>query len=127
MKSLFTLILAAFVVGCANQHWMTAKQNGCCGLSKAQWNQYDERAADAVLSPVAWARVDAKKPRRVQPTSRTDLFGTTNSPDGVLPPTKVSVHVPIGNSVKGCSHVVVEFSHPDGKIKAMRASYIYYD
>jgi hypothetical protein len=127
MKFISTLLFAAVVLGCAN---MTAKQTSCCGLSKAQWHQYDERAANAVLSPAAWGRVGAKKPKAVQPASRTDLFGTTNSPDGIRPPTHVEIHVPIvrmGNTLRDPNVVVVEFSHPDGKITGIHADAVIYD
>ncbi len=126
MKALLTLLLVVILVGCASRGLKSEKSDGCCGLTKKQWKQYGERAADAVLNPVAWEKVGSEKPKGVRPTSRSDLFGTTNSPDDVQPVTEVTIHVPIGNSVEDCSHVVVEFSHPDGKINAMYATAISY-
>ena len=126
VKLALSLCLVVFVAGCARQPSST-KSDGCCGLTRAQWTRYDERAAAAVLDPAAWKKVGSKQPGGVQPTAHTDLFGTSNSPDGERPPSEVTVHVPIGSSVPGCTDVVVTFSHPDGKIRKMQATTIYYD
>ncbi len=126
MKTLLLVLLAAISVGCANHTLKPGKNDGCCGLTKEQSKQYDEKAADAVLNPRAWTKAGSNKPKTVQPTARSNLFKATNSPNGIKPPTEVTVHVPIGNSVEGCTHVVVDFSHPDGKIKAMHTTTIRY-
>jgi hypothetical protein len=127
MKALLTLLLAAVLAGCASLGSKSAQSGDCCGLTEAQWKRYDERAADAVLSPAAWRKVGARKPKGVQPASRSGFFGTTNSPDGVQPPTQVRVDVLLRYSGKDRNVVVVEFSHPDGKIKTMYATEVYYD
>ena len=126
MKALLTFLLAVILIGCANEPRITGRGDDWGGLTNAQWKRYEERAADAVLNPVAWTKVGSKMPKGVQPSARSDLYRITNSPDAVRPPTRVSVHVPIGKSLKGCSVVVVDFSHPDGEITSMYATDVYY-
>jgi hypothetical protein len=108
----------------------TGKNEDCCGLTRAQWAEYRRWAGEAVVSPAAWRRVGAKKLSGIELTATSNLFGATNSPDGVQPPTRVEVHVPIvrmGNSLNDRNVVVVEFSHPDGTIKAIHADAIIYN
>ena len=124
LNVLLTLFFAAIAAGCANLR-STSSKTDACGLTRAQWQSYWARAAGAVVNPAAWAKVGSRKPTGVEPTSRSNLFGTTDSPDG-QPPTHVEVYVPIGDSVKGSNSVIVEFNHPSGKITKMWAAGVYY-
>lgn len=118
MKAILLFLIAAILAGCANQ----SPTMGSNGLTKAQWKAYDEKAADAVSNPAAWAKVGLKMPNGVRPIERQDLFGTSDSPDGsIRAPKEVTVYVPIGHSVPACNVVVVDFKHPEGKIKSMLA------
>lgn len=126
MKALAALLFAGITAGCANLRSTSDTTEDCCGLTGAEWQSYKARAADAVVSPAAWKSVGLRKPTGVEPTSRSNLFGTTDSPDGIQPPKDVEIHVPIGDSVKGSNVVIVEFNHPSGKITRMYATDVAY-
>ncbi len=128
MRTILLLLIAAILAGCANQVRLAAYKGDVGGLTKAQWQEYDEKAADAVADPVAWRRVGAHMPPGVQVVaSRSHLAASSNSPDGVQPPTKVTVGVPIKFLTDNSNAVMVEFDHPGGKITAMHATGINVD
>ncbi len=119
------MVLPVLVTGCASQHRKDSRSDdGCCGLTAAQLKYYYKKAIDSVVSPAAWKAQGQPMPKGVKPAALTGLMSSTNSRDEVTPPTHVSVDVPIGNSVKDCNYVEVEFSHPSGKIIGMRATFL---
>lgn len=122
MKMILTGLVAVTLVGCVSQAPVAGRKGDLGGLTKAQWQEYDNQAAAAVANPAAWRSVGARRPKGVRVSSRSPLFTTSNSSDGVQPPTKVTVGVPIQSLPDNSNAVVVEFAHPGGKIAAMAAT-----
>ena len=122
MKTILILLVAAILAGCASQAPIAAHKSDVGGLTKAQWQEYDKKAADAAADPAAWRKIGAHMPKGIQVASRSPLATSSNSPDDIRPPTKVNIAVPIKFLADNSNAVVVEFAHPAGKITAMYAT-----
>jgi hypothetical protein len=99
-------------------------KDGCCGLSQAQWDSYYAAAAKSATNATVWAEHKTAMPKEAKVDTHRKPWGTTNSPDSIKPPTKVTIYVPIIRTQDGFTEIVVEFTHAAGTIQKIHATQI---
>ena len=127
LKTLLNLVVAACLVGCVNMAG-PRPSDGCCGLTKAQWENYRSLAVSAMQSQAVQGYDGKVVPReRLLPDDNPKLSGSTDSPDGKTPPKTVTIQIRLQPTYPfDLTHVVVEFSHPSQQIMLIYATEIMY-
>ena len=113
-KITMTALLVVVLSAAASIWWHSSRK---CGLMPWEWSRYYTRAVRAVDDPELWRQFNRTRPvDRIGPRSR--MFGCT---DDCQHPTWVEVHVPIAQPTTN-NFFIVEFDHPSGKIRDIRAA-----
>lgn len=120
---LFAAVAVAVLAGCAHTE-LGREKEGCCGLTGAQWHDYEKAAVSMMQSgPVLKFNGEVMPRERLVLAPNREPSGYTDSPDGVAPPNKVTIQVPLTVSYPfDVTHVIVEFQHPSKKITRIYAT-----